>query len=223
MTQRERKMWSPGSLALLAVAATLGWPGLQPARADNATTTIFDLARAGDAMGVEKALASGTDVNVRDTLGQTPIVVAALAGQDEVAQVLRKHGADVMARTDKGMTPLHAAAFSGDLETVKLLLAGGAAINDQDNFAHITALHAAAEENHTAVVEALIKTKGADPALVDVKGFSASTLAGWKQNWDVVQILVANGDVCQPEAIAGPWVFKKCAELAAAAKSTQSN
>lgn len=223
MTQRERKMRLPGRIALLVAAAALGWQGLQPAHADNATATIFDLARAGDAAGVEKALASGTDVNIRDPLGQTPIVVAALARQDAVAQVLRKHGADVMARTDKGMTPLHAAAFSGDLETLKLLLAGGAAINDQDNFAHITALHAAAEENHTAVVELLIKTKGTDPALIDVKGFSPSTLAGWKQNWDVVQILVANGDNCQPEAIAGPWVYKKCAELAAAAKSTQSN
>lgn len=223
MAQRKRKTRSPGSLALLVVAATLGWQGPQPARAGSATATIFDLVRAGDPTGVEKALASGTDVNIRDPLGQTPIVVAALARQDAVAQVLKKHGADVMARTDKGMTPLHAAAFSGDLETLKLLLASGAAINDQDNFAHITALHAAAEENHTAVVEALIKTKGADPALVDVKGFSASTLAGWKQNWDVVQILVANGDICQPEAIAGPWVYKKCAELAAAAKSSQSN
>jgi ankyrin repeat protein len=212
-----------GNLAWLAVAGTLGWPGLQPARAESPTTDIFDLSRAGDAAGVEQALASGTDVDVRDALGQTPIVVAALAGQNSVAQVLLSHGADVMARTDKGMTPLHAAAFSGDLEIVKLLLASGAAINDQDNFAHITALHAAAEENHTAVVEALIKTPGADTALVDVKGFSASTLAGWKQNWDVVEIMVSNGDTCQPEAIAGPWVFKKCAELAAAAKSSQSN
>ncbi len=172
MTQTERKTRSPRSLALLVVAAALGWPGLQPARADAATTTIFDLARAGDAASVEQALASGTDVNVRDALGQTPIVVAALAGQDAVAQVLLSHGADVMART------VHAATFSGDLEILKLLLAAGAAINDQDNFAHITALHAAAEENHTAVVEALIQTKGADPALVDVKCYSAGTMAG---------------------------------------------
>ena len=223
MAQTEWKTLVPGSLALLVAATALGWSGLQTARADAKPTTIFELARAGDAAGVEQALASGTDINVRDGLGQTPIVVAALASQDAVAQVLLSHGADVTARTKKGMTPLHAAAFSGDLEILKLLLASGAAINDQDNFAKITPLHAAAEENHTAVVETLIQTEGVDPALVDVKGFSAGTLAGWKQNWDVVQILTANGDICQPEAIAGPWVFKKCADLAAAAKSSQSN
>ena len=223
MAQTEWKTLVPGSLAVLVAATALGWSGLQTARADAKPTTIFELARAGDAAGVEQALASGTDINVRDGLGQTPIVVAALASQDAVAQVLLSHGADVTARTKKGMTPLHAAAFSGDLEILKLLLASGAAINDQDNFAKITPLHAAAEENHTAVVETLIQTEGVDPALVDVKGFSAGTLAGWKQNWDVVQILTANGDICQPEAIAGPWVFKKCADLAAVAKSSQSN
>ena len=55
--------------------------------------------------------------------------------------------------------------------------------------------------------------KKADPTLVDVKGYTASTLAGWKQNWHVVQLLVEYGDVCQPETIAGPWVYKKCADL----------
>ncbi len=223
MTTPKRKTLSLRGLAWLAVAAATGLPGLQPDIAEAKPATIFDLALAGDAAAVELALASGTDVNVRDGLGQTPIVVAALAGQDAVAKVLMAHGAEVTARTDKGMTPLHAAAFSGDLVIVQLLLAGGAAINDQDNFAHVTALHAAAEENHTAVVEALVRTPGADPALVDVKGFSASTLAGWKQNWEVVEILVSNGDTCQPEAVAGPWVNEKCAELAAAAKSSQSN
>jgi ankyrin repeat protein len=184
---------------------------MQTASAEDARD-IFALANAGDAVGVEQALAAGTDVNTRDKLGQTPIVVAALAGQNEVASVLVQHGADVMARTDKGMTALHAAAFVGDVEAINLLLSGGAKVNDQDNFAHISPLHAAAEENHVSSVEALIKA-GVDPSLVDVKGYTASTLAGWKQNWDVVQVLVNHGDVCQPEAIAGPWVFKKCTEL----------
>lgn len=222
MTQKEHQKRSRFRLAGLAVVATFGWQGFQPAMAET-TATIFDMVRAGDASAVEQALASGTDANIRDALGQTPIVVAALAEQDAVAEVLLTHGADVMARTDKGMTALHAAAFAGDLEILQALLAGGSAINDQDNFAHVTALHAAAEENHSAIVEVLIKTAGIDPALVDVKGFSASTLAGWKQNWDVVRILVSNGDTCQPEAVAGPWVYAKCAELAAEANSSQSN
>lgn len=126
---------------------------MQPGYAQNAAGDIFDLVKAGDAAGVEQALASGIDVNVRDELGQTPMVVAALAGQGDVAWVLLRHGADIMARTDKGMTALHAAAFAGDFEILGLLLDNGASIKDQDNFAHITPLHAAAEENHLWSVE----------------------------------------------------------------------
>ena len=81
------------------------------------------------------------------------MVVAALAGQDEIAGLLLRHGADLKARTDKGMTAVHAAAFVGDQEILELLLDDGAPLNDQDNFAHITPLHAAAEENHLKIVD----------------------------------------------------------------------
>jgi uncharacterized protein len=199
--------------ACLLAAVTLGCAALHAGTAQAAPRDIFDLVKAGDAAAVEHELASGVSVNVRDGFGQTPLVVAALAGQDEIAGILLRHGADVRARTDKGMTAVHAAAFVGDQEILKLLLDNGAPLNDQDNIAHITPLHAAAEENHLKIVDYLVFSMKADPSLVDVKGFTASTLAGWKQNWHVVQLLVENGDVCQPEAIAGPWVYKKCAEL----------
>ena len=195
-------------------AALFGAAGLLPLYAQDTPVDIFDLVNAGDVAGVEQALASGVDVNIKDKLGQTPMVVAVLEGQADVAWVLLRDGADIKARTDKGMTALHAAAFAGNVQMLELLLDNGAAINDQDNFARITPLHAAAEENHLWIVEHLVRVMGADPSLVDVKGFTASTLAGWKQNWVAVEILVDNGDVCQPEAIAGPWVYKKCTELA---------
>ena len=206
-----------GSTAAWLIAALLaGLPGAQMTNAQTAsgqTDELFAAAMSGDTAKIETLLASGVAVDVRDPLGQTALITAALAGQDGVAGLLVDKGADIKARTDKGMTALHAAAFSGDLAVLQLLLSHGAAVNDQDNFAHITALHAAAEENHVDVVKTLIKS-GADPALVDVKGYSASTLAGWKQNWDAVQFMVKNGDICQPEAIAGPWVYKKCTALA---------
>jgi uncharacterized protein len=214
MTRTEGKAGRGRKAAWLLAAATLGWTGMQSASAQEAPPDIFALVNAGDVAGVEQALASGVDVNARDELSQTPMVVAALAGKEQVAWILLRHGADVMARTDKGMTALHAAAFAGDEEILVLLFENGAALNDQENFARITPLHAAAEENHLRIVDYLVHSMKADPALVDVKGFTASTLAGWKQNWAAVKILVENGDICQPEAIAGPWVYAKCMELA---------
>lgn len=212
MTRVQGKAGRGRKVTWLLAAATLGCSAMQPTSAQVAPPDIFALINGGDSAGVEQALALGVDVNIRDGLGQTPIVVAALAGQGEVAAVLTQHGADVMARTNKGMTAMHAAAFSGNLEATKLLVAAGADVKDQKNFAHITPLHAAAEENHVSVVKALLDA-GIDVSLVDVKGSTASTLAGWKQNWDLVQVLVDHGDVCQPESIVGPWVFKKCVDL----------
>ncbi len=197
---------------LLLTLGLLGWPAAQSADAQHAVGDIFALASAGNAAGVEQSVSSGVYVDSRNKLGHTPMIAAALAGQGEAVAVLAKHGANVMARTKKGMTALHAAAFAGDAKAIAVLLSHGAKVNDQENIAHITALHAAAEENHLASVQALVGA-GTDMSLVDVKGYTASTLAGWKQNWDVVQILVNHGDICQPEAIAGPWVFKKCMEL----------
>lgn len=213
MKRIEGKAGHGRKTACLLTAVTLGCAAMQAATAQAAPRDIFDLVKAGDAAGVERALASGVNVNVRDGFGQTPMVVAALAGQDEIAGLLLRHGADLKARTDKGMTAVHAAAFVGDQEILELLLDNGAPLNDQDNIAHITPLHAAAEENHLKIVDYLVFSKKADPTLVDVKGYTASTLAGWKQNWHVVQLLVEYGDVCQPETIAGPWVYRKCADL----------
>lgn len=200
---------------LVCAALALGGAGQMAAHggdAAGAESAVFAAVMDGDTVRLEALLAAGADINQRDKTGQTPLITAALAGRSRVTASLLDHGADVMARTDKGMTALHAAAFSGDLASIELLIGKGAAVNDQANFAGITPLHAAANENRLEVIEALMKA-GADAALVENNNYTASTMAGWRQNWDVVEALVKLGDVCQPAAIAGDWVFKKCASF----------
>ena len=214
--QRSTKLglgWS--LLATAAIALMPALPvhaGIIPDEEREVRALIAKVAETGDLNTMSKLLTAGLDINLQDENGQPALVTATLAKQDDMVRLLLDHKADVMTRTKKGMTALHAAAYVGNLPAAKLLMAHGAYVNDQANFAHITALHGAAEENHLASVKALVDA-GTDMSLVDVKGYTASTLAGWKQNWDVVQILVKHGDICQPEAIAGPWVFKKCMEL----------
>ena len=199
-------------MACLLAAAALGWSFLPQAIAGTDSGGIFDLARAGDAKGVEQLVAGGVDVNARDETGQTPLIAAALAGRDDVALFLVTHGADLMARTNKGMTALHAAAYSGDKAIAEMLLKRGADINDAANIAGITPLHAAAEENHLDIVEDLVKS-GADIKLVEVNGYTAGSRAGWREHWDVVKLLLRAGDTCQPEAVAGAWLYDKCTHL----------
>lgn len=200
------------AVTLLLAAATLCWPYLQTGHAQTASDGFFELVRAGDAAAVEKLVTSGADVNARDATGQTPLITAALARQDSVAEFLVNHGANLMARTDKGMTALHAAAYSGDLVIAQMLVKHGADINDRSNIAGITPLHAAAEEDRLDVAEALVKS-GADVTLAEVNGYTAGSRAGWREHWDIVKLLLRAGDKCQPEALAGPWLYGKCTHL----------
>jgi uncharacterized protein len=196
----------------LIAAATLCWQLSLPAYAQNVSTSIFDLARAGDLAGVQQLVASGVDVNARDETGETPLITTALAGQDDVASFLANHGADLMARTNKGMTALHAAAYSGDEVIAKMLIEHGANVNDHANIARITPLHAAAEEDHLGVAEELIKS-GANVHLVEVNGYTAGSRAGWRGHWDVLKVLLLAGDACQPEDVSGEPLYKICTHL----------
>ena len=82
---------------------------------------ILSAAANGDTESVKQLLAKGTDINVRDEKGGTPLHGAAFFGQAEVAELLIQKGADVNARNNNGVTPLDASAV--DWETTKLISA----------------------------------------------------------------------------------------------------
>jgi ankyrin repeat protein len=173
---------------------------------------VFESARTGDAATITRLLGRHFNLNLRDETGQTPLITAALAGQDDVARLLIDNKADVMARTNNGMTALHAAAYSGDAAIAAMLIAHGADLNDQANVAGITPLHAAAEEDHPDVVMLLV-ADGADIGRLEVNGYTAGSRAGWREHWQIVSYLLRSGDACQPEDVAGAWLYDKCTHL----------
>jgi ankyrin repeat protein len=87
---------------------------------------IFAAIKKGDMDGVRKQLARGAKLNAQNIIGMTPLSMAALTGQPEIAQLLISKGADVNGRGKDGGTALHGAAFLGKVETVQVLLANGA-------------------------------------------------------------------------------------------------
>ena len=173
---------------------------------------LHDAAREGDLAAVEAALAQGAEIDPPGDDGETPLILAILAGHDAVAQLLIDKGADVMARNEGGLTPLHAAAYTGSKSVAELLLDSGAALEDTANKAGATALLVAAEQNQVEVAELLI-ARGADVSIPDRDGFTPLTQAWAKKRMEMVRLLKRHGATCQPVEILGTEDYhRRCVE-----------
>ena len=45
---------------------------------------------------------------------------------------------------------------------------------------------------------------------VEVNGYNATSQAGWREHWKVLELLLANGAACQAADIAGDWLYGEC-------------
>ena len=170
---------------------------------------IHDAARAGDLEQLQKMVVQGADVNEKAVRDETPLMHAALAGQGEVVNYLLQRGADINARNASGMTALHAAAYAGHSDIVRLLIAKGAKVSDASNRFGVTALHVAAEENQIETVKTLLHL-GVDVNVIEINGYSAISRSGFRQHWEVLTLLLANGANCQQADVVGDWLYQEC-------------
>ena len=113
-----------------------------------------------------------TQLNAQNKAGETPLMLAAINNQLELAQVLIERGADV---NKPGWTPLHYAATRGHREMMRLLLDNDAYIDSEaDNGS--TPLMMAAYSAPPLAVKLLLE-EGADPTLLNSAHASALDLA----------------------------------------------
>ena len=68
--------------------------------------SIHEAAMKGNIEAVKQHLAAGTDVNVKDNIGLTPLHMAAGDGRKEVAELLIAKGAEVNMKNKYSKTPL---------------------------------------------------------------------------------------------------------------------
>ncbi|XP_028171929.1 LOW QUALITY PROTEIN: tonsoku-like protein [Ostrinia furnacalis] len=83
----------------------------------------------GNKLLVERLLAKGHPVNIRDNAGWLPLHEACIHGRLEIANILIDSGANINDRGGSncdGITPLYDAASNGHLDVVQLLLEKGA-------------------------------------------------------------------------------------------------
>lgn len=138
-----------------------------------------------------------TDVNILNAKGESPLMLAALKGQQDLVEKLIKKGADV---NKTGWTPLHYAATSGHLAIISLLLENSAYIDAESPNA-TTPLMMAAMYGTTAAVKLLL-LEGADAQLKNQQGLTALQFAQRGNRSDSAEAIAASIRGKRP---AGQW------------------
>jgi hypothetical protein len=138
-----------------------------------------------------------TDVNILNAKDESPLMLAALRGQHDLAERLIKKGADV---NKTGWAPLHYAASSGHLTIISLLLENSAYI-DAESPNGTTPLMMAAMYGTPAAVKLLLQ-EGADAQLKNQQGLTALQFAQRGNRPDSAEAIAA---AIRSKRPAGQW------------------
>lgn len=162
---------------------------------------LVEAVRAGNVKTVQKLLGKkSTDVNQRDAEGLTPLMVAAVAGDSAMVELLLDKGADIDAQSGSGMTALMGAAFNSRERALDVLIAHKANLDLQDHKGR-TALIVASKQGVTALVTTLLEAR-ANTELRDVNGNTALLVACGERHLHIMMELLrggANVDVRDPK------------------------
>jgi ankyrin repeat protein/beta-lactamase regulating signal transducer with metallopeptidase domain len=162
--------------------------------------SIHEAAARGEKEKVKMLLAAKPGLlNDSDKKGFTPLHIAVIKGQKDVALFLIEKGADMNTRNHNGLTPLFSALDLGLGSMAQLLIENGADVNIT-GYRKRTMLHMAARCGDTESARALIK-KGLDIDAGDSRGATPLHLAAESRdgNIDVARLLLENGADVNPK------------------------
>lgn len=93
---------------------------------ENCTFAITAAANEGDIEIIKTLIEYGANINVKTTLGNTPLHLASYCGNKDVVRLLINNGAKINERNNVGETPVFPAIIRGNQETTDILLKNGA-------------------------------------------------------------------------------------------------
>src|SRR5690348_12242520 len=105
----------------LGVGLVICLLSLHTAFSQPASDLLFDAVKDGDAGKVKTLLDQKADVNVRNSVGRTPLMIAVMSGKSEVVKLLLDRGADTRLQDSKGETAKQLGTEFDQDDIVKLL------------------------------------------------------------------------------------------------------
>ena len=144
-----------------------------------------------DYHSTERYLLEGISPERVDSYGKTPLIVAALAGYEDLVELLIKHEARLDSKDKLGGAALSYAAKQGHVGVVEILLDAGVNI-DAENRQGLTPLMLAAGEGRLEVVQLLLE-RNANAGRHDYTGRTALNWAERNGRQPVVRALHAAG------------------------------
>lgn len=137
-----------------------------------------------------RTLVDEAGVDLRDSRGQTPLILASAFGSLEAMEWLIDRGAEVNAASASGITALHLAV--GDAGKVRLLIDHGADIHARTLMGRTPLLVAASSSGSSETVRVLVEA-GADVNAADVPGVTPLIAAAANDDIVSARFLVEHG------------------------------
>ena len=138
-------------------------------RTESKATPVLSATKWHNYLAASLFLRYGTNVNVQDNDGKTPLLWAVILGSENLVRLLLQHNADVNIQDIGGYTPLYwSLVLRSEENLVTLFLEHNADLNIQDIFG-CTALHQLVKEGNTNLVRLLLE-HNADVNIQDSHG-----------------------------------------------------
>ena len=159
-------------------------------------------------------LDNGANVNITCTLGNTPLHISCLDGNNEILKSLLDYGANPLIKNNKGMSTIDIAVEQGNpsilkplfksieidpveitkvqsIPVIDALLDSGIDIDTQDPFC-FTCLHHACEKDNLNLVKFLVE-HGANVNIDSVCGYPINLCSPTKEGVDIAKYLISKG------------------------------
>jgi len=184
---------------------------------------LIEAAYRGELAPVKSELASGSNVNIRNIIGETPLIAAAEGGDPDVVDALIKAGAHLYSKDWHG-TALTWAVELGHVEVLQVLITAAADVNvhDWDGVAALTRAierrqvenyKSGAQNKYTKIITMLINA-GAALHAVDIDGRTALMEAVELNDYEMAEMLITSGADINAIDVEGQTALLKAFQLA---------